>query len=62
MHVLNVTQRRQVWLLAQGIADFPTEPEKEIFAVHSHRFLLCLQLHLRILKIGVAGEILALGC
>lgn len=61
MHVLNVTQRRKVRLLAQGIAVFPTTPEKETFAVHSHRFPLCPQLHLGILKISVTGKILALG-
>lgn len=62
MRVLNVTQRCKVWLLARGIAVFPTTPEKEIFAVRSHRLPLCPQLHLGILKISVAGEILALGC
>lgn len=60
MHVLNLTPHCKVWPLAEGIAVFPTTLEKQIFAVHSRSSPFHPHLHLRILKMSVATEILAL--
>lgn len=61
MHALNLTWRCKVWPLAEGIAFFPTTLENQIFAVHGHSPPPHPHLHLGILKISVAGEILALS-